>query len=114
MLRLSLSGPLQTLDTKFYASDCPAQIIGAILARPGLQEQQVNTLPNGRPLGFGDYKDASRPLRRVLKQFGSGNLEEGVKCIRGSTDSINEMVRMLSIDRSVRARPPNPRPQQCS
>lgn len=47
-------------------------------------------------------QDASRPLRRVLKQYGSGSLEAGVKAIRSSTDAVAELVRLLDVDSQVR------------
>ena len=67
-----------------------------------MQNQRVNTLASGRPLGFGDYKDASRPLRRLLKQYGSGSLEAGLKFAKNNGNAVAELVALLGIDRLVR------------
>lgn len=63
----------------------------------------MNTLPSGRPLGFGEYKDASRPLRRLLKQYGSGCLETGLHFSKRNGNAKMELVLLLAVDRPVRA-----------
>lgn len=60
-------------------------------------------LRSGRPLGFGDYKDASRPLRRLLKQYGSGSLEAGLHFSKNNNNAIAELVQLLAVDRPVRS-----------
>jgi hypothetical protein len=66
-----------------------------------LQEQRIHLLANGRPLGHGDYKDASRPLRRLLKQYGNGNLEAGLRYVAGSQAAQAETIALLSVDKPV-------------
>ena len=66
-----------------------------------LQAQKLNTLPSGRPLGFGEYKDASRPLRRLLKQYGSGCLETGLHFSKRNGNAKMELVLLLAVDRPV-------------
>lgn len=68
-----------------------------------LQEQRIHLLANGRPLGHGDYKDASRPLRRLLKQYGNGSLEGGLRYVAGSASAQAETIALLSVDKPVRA-----------
>lgn len=34
-----------------------------------------------KPLGYGDYRDATKPLRRMLKQLGAGSMEAGLRCL---------------------------------
>ena len=67
----------------------------------GLQEQRIHLLANGRPLGHGDYKDASRPLRRLLKQYGNGSLEGGLRYVAGSASAQAETIALLSVDKPV-------------
>lgn len=69
----------------------------------GSQEQRVHTLGNGRPLGNGDYKDASRPLRRLLKQYGDGSLEAGLRYVAGNQAAQSETIALLSVDKPVSA-----------
>ncbi len=71
------------------------------LARWNPQEQRVHTLANGRPLGAGDYKDASRPLRRLLKQYGDGSLEDGMRFVAGNGAAQAETIALLSVDKPV-------------
>jgi hypothetical protein len=48
------------------------------------------------------HQDASRPLRRHLKQLGEGSLEEGLRRAHASDDSLRELERMLGVDKQVR------------
>ncbi len=64
----------------------------------------MNTLASGRPLGYGEYKDCARPLRRQLKQYGSGSLEGGLRFAQTNGDALAELVALLNVDRPVRAR----------
>lgn len=68
------------------------------------QEQRIHTLGNGRPLGNGDYKDASRPLRRLLKQYGNGSLEDGLRYVAGNPAAQSETIALLSVDKPVSLR----------
>ncbi len=61
----------------------------------------MHTLPNGRPLSGGDYRDASRPLRRLLKQYGNGSLEDGLRHVAGHPAAQSETIALLSIDKQV-------------
>lgn len=61
----------------------------------------MHTLPNGRPLSGGDYRDASRPLRRLLKQYGNGALEDGLRYVAGHPAAQSETIALLSIDKQV-------------
>ena len=62
----------------------------------------MNVLSSGRPLGYGDYKDCCRPLRRLLKQYGSGSLEAGLKFAKANGNALSELVALLNVDRPVR------------
>ena len=66
------------------------------------QAQRVNTLASGRPLGYGEYKDLARPLRRLLKQYGSGSLEGGLRFAKANGNALAELVALLNVDRPVR------------
>ncbi len=35
----------------------------------------------GKPLMRGDYRDATKAVRRTVKQFGSGNISQGLRSI---------------------------------
>lgn len=63
----------------------------------------MHTLASGRPLGTGDYKDASRPLRRLLKQYGDGSLEGGLRWVAAHPAAQSETIALLSVDKPVRA-----------
>ena len=64
-------------------------------------------MPNGRQLTYGAYKDCSRPLRRCLKQLGSGSIEGGFNAVRTDTKALEEVAAVVDIDKqvSVQARP---------
>jgi len=64
-----------------------------------LQEQRVHTLATGRPLGAGEYRDASRPLRRLLKQYGDGSLEAGLRHVASSPAAQSETIALLAVDK---------------
>ena len=66
------------------------------------QAQRVNTLASGRPLGYGEYKDCTRPLRRLLKQYGSGSLEAGLRFAKANGNALAELVALLNVDLPVR------------
>jgi hypothetical protein len=70
-------------------------------ARGWLQEQRIHLLANGRPLGHGDYKDASRQLRRLLKQYGNGSLEGGLRFVARNGAAQLETIALLSVDKPV-------------
>ena len=66
-----------------------------------MQEQRIHLLANGRPLGRGDYKDASRQLRRLLKQYGDGSLEGGLRFVARNGAAQLETIALLSVDKPV-------------
>lgn len=66
-----------------------------------MQEQRIHLLANGRPLGHGDYKDASRQLRRLLKQYGDGSLEGGLRFVARNGGAQLETIALLSVDKPV-------------
>ena len=68
------------------------------------------TVASGRPLTFGDYKDVSRPLRRMLKQCGTGSMEVGIVAARGNGNAIVELELLLGVDKQVRWHALNPGP----
>ena len=78
-----------------------ARTVDNIGSRCVEQAQRVNTLASGRPLGYGEYKDCARPLRRLLKQFGSGSLEGGLRFAQTNGDALAELVALLNVDRPV-------------
>lgn len=62
---------------------------------------RIDTLPNGRQLTYGAYKDCSRPLRRCLKQLGSGSVEGGVAAIKADSKALEEVSSLLAVDTQV-------------
>ena len=62
---------------------------------------KVDTLPNGRQLTYGAYKDCSRPLRRCLKQLGSGSIEGGFNAIKTDSKALEEVAAVVDIDKQV-------------
>lgn len=64
---------------------------------------KVDTLPNGRQLTYGAYKDCSRPLRRCLKQLGSGSVEGGFNAIRTDPKALEEVAAVVDIEKQVRS-----------
>ena len=62
---------------------------------------KVDTLPNGRQLTYGAYKDCSRPLRRCLKQLGSGSIEGGTAAIKADSKALQEVSAILGVDNQV-------------
>ena len=62
----------------------------------------VDTLPNGRQLTYGAYKDCSRPLRRTLKQLGSGSVDQGVTAIKFDSKALEEVAALLGVEPQVR------------
>ena len=68
---------------------------------PVLQIEKVDTLPNGRQLTYGEYRDASRPLRRCLKQLGSGSLDGGMATVLHNEAALNEVAQLIGIEKQV-------------
>lgn len=66
-----------------------------------MQGMGVDTLPNGRQLTYGAYKDCSRPLRRTLKQLGSGSIDQGIAAIKFDSKALEEVGVLLSVDQQV-------------
>ena len=73
-----------------------------------LQAHRMDTMPNGRTLTFGDYHDISRPLRRFLKQLGSGSLDEGLRMARFNENQRRELAKICDLDEQVSPPPPSP------
>lgn len=63
---------------------------------------RVDTLPSGRQLTYGAYKDCSRPLRRCLKQMGNGSVEGGLVAIKNGSKPLEEVAAMLDVEKQVR------------
>ena len=66
-----------------------------------LQRAKLDTLPNGRQLTFGEYKDSSRPLRRLLKQLGSGSLDVGMTAALNREDAQQSISQLLGVSAQV-------------
>ena len=66
-----------------------------------MQHEKVDTLQNGRQLTYGEYRDASRPLRRSLKQLGSGSLEAGLAFILQHEDAQASISQLIGVDKQV-------------
>ena len=66
-----------------------------------VQREKVDTLPNGRQLTYGEYRDASRPLKRFLKQLGSGSLEAGLAFVLQHEDAQTSISQLIGIDKQV-------------
>lgn len=66
-----------------------------------MQAMKVDTLPSGRQLTYGAYKDCSRPLRRCLKQLGSGSVEGGVIAITKDSKALEEVAVTLDVDKQA-------------
>ena len=67
-----------------------------------LAHLQVDTLPNGRQLTYGEYRDLSRPLRRMLKQLGAGSLDEGLLSLRSQEAALQEVSHLIGVPDVVR------------
>ena len=68
------------------------------------QAMKVDTLPSGRQLTYGAYKDCSRPLRRCLKLLGKGSVEGGIVAIRSNSKALEEVAAMLDVEKQARCR----------
>ena len=66
-----------------------------------MQAMGVDTLPTGRQLTYGAYKDCSRPLRRTLKQLGSGSIDQGIAAIKFDSKALEEVAALLTVDQQV-------------
>ncbi|KAK9821282.1 hypothetical protein WJX74_008620 [Apatococcus lobatus] len=66
-----------------------------------LRAHRMDTMSNGRTLTFGDYHDISRPLRRFLKQLGSGSLDEGLRIARFNEKQRRELAKICDLDEQV-------------
>ena len=62
---------------------------------------KADTLRNGRQLTYGSYKDCSRPLRRCLKQLGSGSIEGGFNAVRTDNKALEEIATLVDIEKQV-------------
>lgn len=78
----------------------------------GLQNELVDTIKAadleapGKPLMRGDYRDATKAVRRTVKQFGSGNISQGLRSIGYNVESpaVQELARQLEVPTSVAAK----------
>lgn len=66
-----------------------------------MQACKLDTLPNGRQLTHGDYRDLSRPLKRLVKQLGNGSWQEGLKVIAVKDDAAAEAMQLLGVPLEV-------------
>ena len=62
---------------------------------------KADTLSNGRQLTYGSYKDCSRPLRRCLKQLGSGSIERGFSSMKTDNKALEEVAALVDVDKQV-------------
>ena len=62
----------------------------------------MDTLPNGRQLTYGEYRDMGRPLRRMLKQLGAGSLEQGLLALRTEDSAREEVSHLIGVHQAVR------------
>lgn len=62
---------------------------------------KADTLPNGRQLTYGSYKDCSRPLRRCLKQLGSGSVDGGINAIKSDNKALEEVAAVVMVEKQV-------------
>lgn len=84
------------LPLQQVCSACP------LCPAPFLQKCETDTLGNGRQLTYGDYRDASRALRRSLKQLGSGALEAGIRQLTASEAAAEEVASLIGVNALVR------------
>ena len=77
------------------------KLVTLLLVPAPLQAMKIDTLPNGRQLTYGAYKDCSRPLRRCLKQVGSGSVEGGIAAIKADSKALEEVSALLAVDNQV-------------
>ena len=75
--------------------------IAALLKRQSVQGMKVETLPGGRQLTCGGYKDCSRPLRRTLKQLGRGSIEHGIVAIRTDNNALDQLAIILDVHKQA-------------
>lgn len=66
-----------------------------------MQAEKVDTLPNGRQLTYGEYRDVGRPLRRMLKQLGAGSLEKGLAALNSSEGALQEVAQLVHVEPAV-------------
>ena len=66
-----------------------------------IQAEKVDTLPNGRQLTYGEYRDATRSLRRCLRQLGSGSLEDGLQAVNDDDKALTEVAQLIHVDKQV-------------
>eukprot|EP00884_Botryococcus_braunii_P021327 jgi/Botrbrau1/7879/Bobra.9_2s0053.2 len=62
-----------------------------------LRASRLDTLPNGRQLTHGDYRDASRPLKRIIKQLGNGSWQEGLRVVATNDDAAAEVMQLIGV-----------------
>lgn len=57
----------------------------------------MDSLSNQRRLAYGNYVDASKPLRRKLKQLGAGSVEAGLRVVRTNEPALNEICALIDV-----------------
>lgn len=68
-----------------------------------VQSEGMDQLGNQRRLDYGCYTDASKPLRRKLKQLGSGSVEGGLRACKASEAALVEVCGLMAVDPMVRS-----------
>ena len=94
------TSPVARLDGSTSAS---TTVPSAMHHRQLIPCTQVDTLPNGRQLTYGEYRDMGRPLRRMLKQLGAGSLEEGLLSLRHQETALLEVSQLTGVSDAVSA-----------
>lgn len=61
------------------------------------QSDNLHKLPGGRDLPGADYRDITKPVRRMLRQLGSGNLTAGVASLQSDDVALGELARLLEV-----------------
>eukprot|EP00877_Chromochloris_zofingiensis_P014320 jgi/Chrzof1/9141/Cz03g37130.t1 len=62
-----------------------------------LKSDNLHKLPGGRDLPGADYRDITKPVRRMLRQLGSGNLTAGVASLQSDDVALGELARLLEV-----------------
>ena len=92
-------------------SSAPGFLLSLGQLRRHLQAMKADTLSNGRQLAYGSYKDCSRPLRRCLKQLGSGSIDTGFNAMKTDNKALEEVAALVDVDKQV---PVTCHPNMCS
>ena len=63
-----------------------------------MQSEGITKCPSGRSLPSADYRDVTKPLRRMFRQLGSGCLTAGVMSLKGEGAGLGEVARAIEVD----------------